>query len=74
MEDLARQTSAAVVFPYYSPAPEKQYPTQFEQSFAVLKYIVENGEKHGLKTDTLALAGDSVGGNPLLLTNRKDHN
>src|SRR3954454_23038581 len=54
MEDLARQTSAAVVFPYYSPAPEKQYPTQFEQSFAVLKYIVENGEKHDLKTDTLA--------------------
>ncbi|KAJ5981325.1 hypothetical protein N7499_001662 [Penicillium canescens] len=62
MEDLARQTSAAVVFPYYSPAPEKQYPTQFEQSFAVLKYIAENGEKHDLKTDTLALAGDSVGG------------
>jgi hypothetical protein len=27
-----------------------------------------------LKTDTLALAGDSVGGNPLLLTNRKGHN
>lgn len=62
MEDLAQQTGAAVVFPYYSPAPEKQYPTQFEQSFAVLKYIVENGEKHDLKMDTLALAGDSVGG------------
>ncbi|KAJ5775200.1 uncharacterized protein N7511_000211 [Penicillium nucicola] len=62
MEDLARQTGAAIVFPYYTPAPEKQYPTQFEESFAVLKYIVENGEKYHLKTETLALAGDSVGG------------
>ncbi|OQD88421.1 hypothetical protein PENANT_c004G00853 [Penicillium antarcticum] len=62
MEDLARQTGAAVVFPYYSPAPEKQYPTQFEESFAALKYIVKNGKNHHLKTDTLALAGDSVGG------------
>ncbi|RHZ57473.1 alpha/beta hydrolase [Aspergillus thermomutatus] len=35
MEDLARQTNAAVVFPYYTPAPEKQYPTQFEESYAV---------------------------------------
>lgn len=62
VEDLARQTGAAVVFPYYTPAPEKQYPVQFEESFAVLKYIVENGTKHKLKTETVALAGDSVGG------------
>jgi acetyl esterase/lipase len=62
MEDLARQTGAAVVFPYYTPGPEKQYPVQFEQSYGVLEYIVKNGQKHHLKVDKIALAGDSVGG------------
>ncbi|XWW99221.1 hypothetical protein V2A60_007230 [Cordyceps javanica] len=63
MEDFVRQTGAAVVFPYYTPAPEAQYPTQFEQSYGVLEYIVNNGDKHQLKTDRFGLAGDSVGGN-----------
>ncbi len=57
-----RQTGAAVVFPYYTPAPEAQYPTQFEQSYGVLEHIVKNGEKYRLKTDKLGIAGDSVGG------------
>lgn len=62
MEDLARLSKAAVVFPYYTPAPEKQYPVQFEESYGVLEYIVKNGNKHNLMADRLALAGDSVGG------------
>ncbi|KKK17254.1 hypothetical protein ARAM_001832, partial [Aspergillus rambellii] len=63
MEDLARQTNAAVVFPSYTPAPEAQYPTQFEECFAVmLKHIMGNGEKLNIKSDTVTLAGDSVGG------------
>ncbi|GES58775.1 related to lipase [Aspergillus terreus] len=62
MEDLARQTQAAVVFPYYTPAPEAQYPTQFEESYAVLKYAVGESSKLQLKTDKVAFAGDSVGG------------
>ncbi|KAM3537761.1 hypothetical protein ARSEF1564_009316 [Beauveria bassiana] len=33
MEDFVRQTGAAVVFPYYTPAPEAQFPEQFEQSY-----------------------------------------
>lgn len=62
MEDLSRQTGAAVIFPHFSPAPEKQYPSQFEESFAVLKYMVEHGNMHGLKTETMSFAGDSAGG------------
>jgi hypothetical protein len=62
MEDLARQSGAAVVFPYYTPAPEAQYPTQFEQSYGVLEYILKNGQKHKLMVEQVALAGDSVGG------------
>ena len=62
MEDIARQTGAAVVFPYYTPAPEAQYPKQFEQSYGVLEHFVKNGSKYNLKVDPFGLAGDSVGG------------
>lgn len=62
MEDLARQTGAAVVFPYYTPAPEAQYPVQFEQVYGVLEHFVSNGDKYDLKVDRFGLAGDSVGG------------
>lgn len=66
MEDLARQAQAAVVFPYYTAAPEAQYPTQFEESYAVLKYAVGESSKLQLQTDKVAFAGDSVGGRLLL--------
>ena len=62
MQDLARQSNAAVVFPYYTPAPEAQYPKQFEQTYGVLEHMVENGPKFNLRTETFGLAGDSVGG------------
>lgn len=62
MEDFVRQTGAAVVFPYYTPAPEAQYPVQFEQAYGVLEHFIEKGDKYGLKVDTFGLAGDSVGG------------
>lgn len=62
MEDFVRQTGAAVVFPYYTPAPEAQYPVQFEQTYGVLEHFVENASNYGLKMDQFGLAGDSVGG------------
>ncbi|KAM0298234.1 hypothetical protein HYE67_001273 [Fusarium culmorum] len=62
MEDLARQTGTAVIFPYYTPAPEAQYPVQFEQVYGVLEYFVTNGDKYDIKTKQFGLAGDSVGG------------
>ncbi|KAH7028445.1 vegetative specific protein H5 [Macrophomina phaseolina] len=62
MEDLARQSEAAMVFPCYTAAPEKQYPFQFEQTYKALDYIVRNGHKHNILVESIALAGDSVGG------------
>ncbi|GKU08421.1 lipase [Fusarium langsethiae] len=62
IEDLARQTGAAIVFPYYTPAPEAQYPVQFEQVYGVLEHFVTNGDKYGIKANRIGLAGDSVGG------------
>jgi acetyl esterase len=60
--ELVLGTGFAVVFPEYSLAPEKKFPVQNEQNFAVAQYIVKNGAKHGLKTDKIAVAGDSAGG------------
>lgn len=62
MQDLVRETGAAVVFPYYTPAPEAQYPKQFEEAYGVLEHVVANGDKFRLHTTSIGLAGDSVGG------------
>ncbi|KAH8699322.1 Alpha/Beta hydrolase protein [Phaeosphaeriaceae sp. PMI808] len=61
MEDLARQSEVAMVFPCYTPAPGEQYPFQFEQTYMVIDYVVRNGHKHNLLVDSIALSGDSVG-------------
>jgi acetyl esterase len=62
MEDLARQCRAAIVFPCYTRAPEKQFPFQFEQTYGVLDHIVRNTRAYSLDVQTFALAGDSAGG------------
>ncbi|OMP87388.1 putative alpha/beta hydrolase [Diplodia seriata] len=62
VSDLVRETGCAVAFPYYTPAPEAQFPQQFDEAYAAVEYYVQNGDKHGLRTDKIALAGDSAGG------------
>jgi acetyl esterase len=62
MEDIARQCQAAVVFPYYTPAPDRQFPFQFEQTYQALDHFARNGPAHGIRAESFALAGDSVGG------------
>ena len=62
MEDIVNQTGAAVVFPYYTPAPEQQYPVQLEQIFGVLEYVIDNSQRLKLDSHRFGLAGDSVGG------------
>jgi acetyl esterase len=62
VRDLVRQTGCAIVFPYYTPAPEAKFPHQFEEAYGCVEYFVKNGSKYGLLTDKVAFAGDSVGG------------
>ncbi|UDD64066.1 hypothetical protein AFCA_011312 [Aspergillus flavus] len=62
LEDLARGTGAAIVFPQYTPAPEKQFPFQFKQTYEVLDYLVRHGSERNLIVQSIALAGDSAGG------------
>ncbi|ATY12311.1 alpha/beta hydrolase [Amycolatopsis sp. AA4] len=60
--ELAVGAGAAGVFPVYDWAPEKGYPTQVEQNYAVGQWLQENGAEHGLDTSRVAVAGESVGG------------
>ncbi|KAI9758663.1 MAG: hypothetical protein M4579_002911 [Chaenotheca gracillima] len=63
VRDLVRESGLPIVFPYYTPAPDAQYPIQFEENYGVLKHVVEHGAEHGLNTGKIAFVGDSVGGN-----------
>jgi acetyl esterase/lipase len=60
---IATETQSAVVFPDYSRSPEAKYPTAIEQAYAVARWVVAQGQSHGLDGQRLAIAGDSVGGN-----------
>ncbi|BBZ25843.1 esterase [Mycolicibacterium madagascariense] len=60
--ELVVGAGAAGVFPVYDRAPEKRYPTQVEQNYAVGEWVVEHGSDHGLDTTRIAVVGESVGG------------
>ncbi|MGC5033639.1 alpha/beta hydrolase [Micromonospora sp. DT229] len=61
VRELAAGTGAAVVFPYYSLAPEACYPTAVEECHAVLHWLAGPGATD-LDGERIAVAGDSVGG------------
>jgi acetyl esterase len=63
LRDLAHGAKAAVVMVDFTRSPEVRYPVAIEQSYAVVKYVAENGNALGLDASRLAVAGDSVGGN-----------
>jgi acetyl esterase len=63
VRELAVGTGAAVVFPEYDLSPEARYPVAIEQNYAVAKWVVEQGAAKNLDGTTVAVAGDSVGGN-----------
>ncbi len=65
VRELASRTGCIIVFPEYTRAPEAQYPVAIEQCYYILCRIPNLLRKKGfsINTDTLTVAGDSVGGN-----------
>jgi len=63
VRNLAVGARAAVVFPDYQRAPEAQYPSQIEETYATAEWVTAHGAEHGLDPGRVAVAGDSVGGN-----------
>lgn len=73
MEDLARRTKAAIVFPDYTRVPHQTFPYPLEQSYEVLDYMVNHASLYHILPGTIALAGDSVGGELLASNIDKMH-
>ncbi|OOB75595.1 acetyl esterase [Clostridium haemolyticum] len=69
MRSLMRSGDCAVVGIDYTLAPEHKFPIQLYECVSVVRYLHESGEKFGLDTDNMALAGDSGGGNLAIATN-----
>jgi acetyl esterase/lipase len=63
VREIADGVHAAVVFVDYINSPEAKYPTQNEQAYASMLYVVEQARALNVDASRLALAGDSVGGN-----------
>lgn len=63
--ELAARTNSVVFFPEYTLSPEAKYPTALEQCYDILCSLPAIAKKYHwtMNFDTLAVAGDSVGGN-----------
>ncbi|MFF9219081.1 alpha/beta hydrolase [Streptomyces viridosporus] len=60
---LAKETGLKVVSVGYRLAPEAAFPAGLEDCHAVVRWVAEQGESLAWDGTTLALAGDSSGGN-----------
>lgn len=58
---LATLSGWAVLAVDYTLAPEKKFPVQPDQVFAVLRHVAAHGQAWGLDTTRIAVGGDSAG-------------
>lgn len=58
---LARLSGWAVLAVDYTLAPEKKFPVQPDEVFAVLQHVAAHGAAWGLDTRRIAVGGDSAG-------------
>ncbi len=63
LRDLVVGSGQIGVFVEYTPLPTAKFPTQLEESYAVLKWIAEHAAEFGADGSRIAIAGNSVGGN-----------
>lgn len=73
---LANALPSVVVSVDYRLAPEFPYPASLEESYAVLQWMSQAGDKIGIDRTRIAVIGDSAGGNlaaALTLMSRDRH-
>lgn len=63
LRDLVVGSGQVGVFVEYTPLPAAKFPTQLDESYAVLKWIAEHASEFGADGSRIAIAGNSVGGN-----------
>ena len=63
LRDLVVGSGQIGVFVEYASLPGARFPTQLNQSYAVLKWVASHAEEFGADGSRIAVAGNSVGGN-----------
>lgn len=63
LRDLVVGSGQVGVFVEYTSLPDAKFPTQLEESYAVLKWVAANANEIGADGSRIAVAGNSVGGN-----------
>lgn len=68
---IAATSGCAVLSVDYRLAPEAPYPAATDDAWTVTQWVAANGEKWGLNSARIALAGDSAGGNLVASTTHR---
>jgi acetyl esterase len=63
VRDLVADSGFTAIFVNYTPSPEAQYPTAINEAYAATKWVAAHGDEINVDGGTLALVGNSVGGN-----------
>src|SRR5215831_11400374 len=63
LRDLVVGSGQIGVFVEYTPLPEAKFPTQLDQCYAALQWVVQHAQEFGADGSRIAIAGNSVGGN-----------
>jgi acetyl esterase len=63
VRDLVVASGYAGVFVNYTSSPEAQYPQLTNEIYAATKWVAANGKEIGVDGSSLAVVGNSVGGN-----------
>ncbi|MER5688160.1 alpha/beta hydrolase [Streptomyces sp. NPDC002205] len=70
---LAKETGLKVISVGYRLAPEAAFPAGLDDCYAVVRWAAEEGESQAWDGTTLAIAGDSSGGNFVAAVAAKAH-
>jgi acetyl esterase len=68
VRDLVVESGYVAVFVDYTPSPDAQYPQAINEIYAATKWVAENGATINVDGKSLAIVGNSVGGNMTTVT------
>ncbi|MDF7814061.1 alpha/beta hydrolase [Hymenobacter sp. YC55] len=68
VRDLVVESGFVAVFVDYTPSPDVQYPQAINEIYAATKWVAENGAEISVDGKSLAVVGNSVGGNMSAVT------
>jgi acetyl esterase/lipase len=68
VRDLVVESGFVAVFVDYTPSPDAQYPQAIHEIYAATKWVAEHGAEINVDGKSLAVVGNSVGGNMTAVT------